>query len=144
MVAVKCFRAGGLEDPRPGNGSTGERGLVSQVGRAHQGQERMDGRMDLRSAGTRKTAFREGGDTGTHLNAGEGGQSAGVREAAARWGDGVLTLGSKSLIKCVKPGSGIWKTASGELSEEQGSWQGKTVTQESLAWGAGGGSKRKG
>lgn len=51
-----------------------------------------------------------------------------------RWGgyrdviERICTLASKSLNKCIKPDSGIWKKASGKLSEEQGRGEGKRVT----------------
>lgn len=41
----------------------------------------------------------------------------------------ICTPGSKPLNEDVKPGSGMWKTASGEPSEEQGGREGKRVTE---------------
>lgn len=101
-------------------------------------------RMDAESAGSKKDlgmlfqkeatgghicTWREGTEGGCP---GDGGKVGGAAHKDVA--QPICMLGSKSLNEGVKPGLGTWKTDSGELSEEQGRWEGKRVTKESLAW----------
>lgn len=90
-------------------------------------------RTALESAGsqnkrTEECLFRRRrlGDTPAH-----GGWAGGHGGGAARKDvvQPICTPGSKPLNEGVKPGSGMWKTASGEPSEEQGGREGKRVTE---------------
>lgn len=90
--------------------------------------------MDLESTGTRKNLGmllkREAAQEHTW------GRTPGTAVRQGGYTDviePICTLASKSLNKCIKPDSGIWKKASGKLSEEQGRGEGKRVTSESLA-----------
>lgn len=86
-------------------------------------------RMDLESAGTKKNLGmllkKEAAQEHTWgRTPGMAVRQGGYREVI----EPICPLASKSLHKCIKPDSGIWKKASGKLSEEQGRREGKRVT----------------